>query len=271
VLAHPPGLYQSWNFGIAQCRAPYVYVSTVGETITRAGLEALFRAAESLRADVVISPPRMVKMSGEAKEKTWPVHGLVEELQLQRPCGLDGEAVELFAVAHLLRGILGSSASNLYRTETLQRFPFRTDFGTAGDHAWGLEHSREIRLAVVPESFSTFLFHPKAYAKSDYAVDDFNEKCLALARAAVEKRRGSGPTPASPAEGLVNGLLSAWKEFLAQKRSVADAKRAALWWLSPSAWGAHRRRARALAEVALFQRQAMLELAARVAHDGRSR
>jgi hypothetical protein len=273
VLAHPPGLYQSWNFGIAQCRAKYVYISTVGETITRAGIESLFRAAESFRADVVISPPRMVKMSGETKAKTWPVHSLIEELKLSGPAILDGVAGELFAVSNLRRGILGSSASNLYRTEVLRRFPFRTDFGTAGDLAWGLEHAGEIRLAVVPQSFSTFMFHPKSYAKSDYAVEDFSEKCLLMARDAVVKGawRKPGATQNSNAERLLNELLPAWEKYLEAKHRVARAKQSALWWLSPAAWRAHQDRGRTLRELTALRTNAMLELAAHVAHDSRPR
>ena len=271
VLTHPPGLYQSWNFGIAQCRAKYIYISTVGEMITREGIESLFRAAESFRADVVISPPRMVKLSGEAKDKIWPVHSLIDDLNLTRPVALEREAAQLFAVIHLLRGILGSSASNLYRTEVLQRFPFRTDFGTAGDLAWGLEHAGEIQLAVVPQSFSTFLFHPKSYAKSDYAVNDFNQKCLAIARDAVGKGAWRKPGATSDADRLLKELLPAWEKYLDEKRRVAEAKGHAFWWLFPTAWQAHQARARTLCALTAAQGNAMLELAAHVAHDSISR
>ena len=263
VLTHPPGLYQSWNFGIAQCEARYIYVSTVGETITRAGLEALFTAAESSRADVVISPPRMVKMSGEAKEKVWPIHALIDELKLNASVVFDREAARLFAVINLTRGLLGSSASNLYRADVLQRFPFRTDFGTAGDLAWGLEHAGEVRLALVPEMFSTFVFHPKSYAKSDYAVNDFNEKCLALARASVA--RGGEATPPAKTAALLDELFSAWEGWLHTKRRVTEAKRSAMWCLKPGAWQAHLDRAAAARALAARQHHAMLELAARLA------
>ena len=55
---HPPGLYQSWNFGIGQCAGKYIYLSTVGDSITRTGLERLVEAAETFDCDLVISPPR---------------------------------------------------------------------------------------------------------------------------------------------------------------------------------------------------------------------
>jgi glycosyltransferase involved in cell wall biosynthesis len=261
VLTHPPGLYQSWNFGIAQCRAKYIYISTVGETITREGLQKLFSTAESFSAEVVISPSRMVKMSGEPKEKIWPIHTLIKALELKAPVFLEPNAVQLFAIANLLRGILGSSASNLYRSTILQQFPFRTDFGTAGDLAWGLEHAGKIRLGVVPETFSTFVFHPKSYAKSDYEVQNFNEKCLALAR--DSKKSGPGEF------ALISECLSAWEELLANKRDVAEAKKSALWWASPVAWSAHRRRSSAERQIEQVQQNAMLELSKRVAHDSR--
>ena len=127
VLSHPPGLYQSWNFGIQQCRGKYVYVSTVGDTITREGIELLASAAEQLAAEVVVSPPRMVR-DDRPEERRWPVHGLVEDRQLRNPIRFSPLETFTFAFVNLRKAILGSSASNLYRTDLLQRLPFPTDF-----------------------------------------------------------------------------------------------------------------------------------------------
>ena len=270
VLTHPPGLYQSWNFGIAQCRGRYTYISTVGETISRAGLEKLYAAAESFRADVVISPPRMVRMSGEEKRKTWPIHSLIAELRLHAPVAFEREVVRLFAVTSLLRGILGSSASDLYRTDVLQRFPFRTDFGTAGDLAWGLEHAAELCLAVVPETFSTFVFHPKSYAKSDYAVEDMSSKCLSVAREALARRGDSASLSGDRTRRLLDELLTAWEKYLGDKRCVASAKASPIWWLSPAAWSAHRQRHKSLQELTLLQRTALQHLASNLISANRS-
>ena len=33
VLQHPPGLYQSWNFGIGQLESELCYISTVGKAL----------------------------------------------------------------------------------------------------------------------------------------------------------------------------------------------------------------------------------------------
>jgi glycosyltransferase involved in cell wall biosynthesis len=260
VLTHPPGLYQSWNFGIAQCRAKYIYVSTVGETITRSGLEQLLATADALRADVVISPPRMVKMSGDAKDKTWPIHWLIEALDLKRPWMMAGSKAQLFAVANLRRGILGSSASNLYRADVLKRFPFRTDFGTAGDLAWGLEHAGAMRIAVLPEPISTFVFHPKSYARSDYAVADFARKCLEVARQAVQRKAWTPSHASGPDEALIEELLRAWERHLLAKETVEAEKRSALWLLKPGAWQAHAARRRALAKVEELRKAALVQL-----------
>ena len=245
VLTHPPGLYQSWNFGIAQCRAKYIYVSTVGEEITRAGLLELHTTAERFAADVVISPPRKFDMEGHPVEKEWPVNTLLDSIQVTEPIALEGLAAQLYAVTFVQRGMLGSSASNLYRTADLQRFPFRTDFGTAGDVAWGLEHSGQIRLAIVPQKFSTFVFHPKSYAKSDYAVSEFAEKCIELAAQVVtarpwKKKAGESLSPETsidgPCEASMHELLLAWREYVAAKR-VVDAWKAkgAIFYFLPGA------------------------------------
>src|SRR5262245_61645413 len=63
-FTRPRGLYQAWNFGIAQLRSEFAYISTAGDTITRAGIIHLAEAAQRLGADVVISPPRFVAEAG---------------------------------------------------------------------------------------------------------------------------------------------------------------------------------------------------------------
>jgi hypothetical protein len=163
---------------------------------------------------------------------------------------LEGLAAQLYAVTFVQRGMLGSSASNLYRAAELQRFPFRTDFGTAGDVAWGLEHAGQIRIAVVPQNLSTFVFHPKSYAKSDYAVSAFAEKCIELAAEVVaarpwKRRAGESLDDETlidgPGEASLHELLRAWREYVSAKRVVDACKeKGAIFYFLPAA-----RRARA--------------------------
>ena len=48
-LTHPPGLYASWNFGIGKVQARYVYISTIGDTITREDLATWWTSLKSCR------------------------------------------------------------------------------------------------------------------------------------------------------------------------------------------------------------------------------
>src|SRR3954465_10193491 len=73
-LDHPPGLYQSWNFGVQQVQTPYVYVSTVGDTMAPEGLTRLRDAIERLGADVLVSVPRFMGADGKPAEIFWPAH-----------------------------------------------------------------------------------------------------------------------------------------------------------------------------------------------------
>jgi glycosyltransferase involved in cell wall biosynthesis len=249
VLTHPPGLYQSWNFGIARCEAKYLYISTIGDTITRAGLEHLVSAAESLSCDIVVSPPQMLR-EGQPAARRWPIHEFVADRSLQQPVALEPFETFIFAFVNLRKAILGSSASNLYRCDLLQRAPFPTDFGTAGDLGWILQHAAEVRLGITPEIFSTFLFHPKVYAKSDYAVDDFAEKCLATARAAMARHAQSSNWDSAASAEVLEPLGVAWEEFLKAKRTFEAAKKKRPSWVFfPAGWQAYlerNRRARIL-------------------------
>ena len=57
ILEVPRGLYQAWNSGIARATGDFVYISTIGDTITPQGLSALFHCLQKAAADVVFSPP----------------------------------------------------------------------------------------------------------------------------------------------------------------------------------------------------------------------
>jgi len=76
----PRGLYESWNFGVRQATAEFVYFSTIGDTITLAGLEHLLEVAVRHAADMTISPPEMFDDKGEPlPDRRWPIHDLCAE------------------------------------------------------------------------------------------------------------------------------------------------------------------------------------------------
>jgi hypothetical protein len=153
---------------------------------------------------------------------------------------LNGPDTLLFALISLHQAILGSSASNLYRTDCLKRAPFPTDFGRGGDVAWGLRYGAETKLGIVPKVFSTFLLHPRLYQARDYSVSGA-EKRLIAARDTIGRKawRQYADVILDEAafENLSNEMLIAWSEFsLAQRRIRKRQKRRRRRFLSPSAW-----------------------------------
>jgi glycosyltransferase involved in cell wall biosynthesis len=240
ILDHPPGLYQSWNYGIAQLKSEYCYVSTVGDAITREGLSHLAEVIARLRCDVVISKPRFIDFNGQPLAAAeWPIDDMTTTLRLEEPIALSGLGLFLFTLVNYRNAILGSSASNLYRTRCLQENPFPVDYGTAGDGGWGLEHCLRIRLAVTPRVFSTLREHPKSYSKADYAVDQMSRKMLDRICRTYRDAAASSPELAQIARDLqVDRMIELIEEQLVCQQRLEDYRRASLWVLQPGAWRA---------------------------------
>ena len=158
LLSRPPGLYESWNAAIGCAAAPWTYVSTIGDVISRTGITALLDTAQRLDADLVVSPPRMVLEDGTTPAQArWPVHYLAEALGAgAAPRLLSRLETVIVLCSYATASVLGSSAANVYRTKTLQAHPFPTEFGHAGDTAWGLRHCAHLRLAIDPTPVSNF-------------------------------------------------------------------------------------------------------------------
>ena len=246
IVAHPRGLYQSWNHGIQQATSKYVYMSTVGDAISRGGLEALYSMSEKLACDVAISKPRFIKEDGNPADDTrWPIDDILATLKVSHPAMVEGLPLALFTAVNITGAILGSSASNLYRTDVLQNRPFPTDFGTVGDGAWGVLHMFDYRLGVTSAQFSTFRDHPKAYAKSVYAIEDLNWKLFQFLSATWEKRLAIDPALRAAASGAGCGaVLRTVHEHLEwHRRLETERGRNVPWILNPEAWRARRKRA----------------------------
>lgn len=151
------GLYEAWNFAVRRAEAEFVYFATVGDRIEPGGVNALLEVARTTGAEVVLSPPSMVEGSGEVREESWPIHQLMSGRESDGPFVLS--SLEKFVLANTfgIQGLLGSSASNLYRTETLRAHPFPEDAGHAGDTAWGCRHALHVSVAVLPRAVATFV------------------------------------------------------------------------------------------------------------------
>jgi len=247
-LQHPPGLYQSWNFGVRNVRAKYLYIATVGDSITRGGLEHLRQVAEEFASHLVISKPRFINAAGQAlPDSRWLIDEILEGRKMEKPRALSRAEQFLFTVTNLWCALTGSSASNLYRTDFLQERPFPLDYGMAGDGAWGVQNVFDLRTAVTPRRFSTFREHPKSYAVAGYQVDSLALKLFRLAQQVVAEQRGRN--------AAAREILQAaqWAELepalneaaLAQEQLDRLRRTKTPWLLQPAAWRARAARSRA--------------------------
>jgi hypothetical protein len=195
---HPPGLYQSWNYAISLCTQPFIYISTVGDEMELPGLVRLYELAVQMQADFVISPPRFVDESGRVHpELRWPIHHLIYDQHFDRASLVSSRTVYLEAILHAPDGIMGSAASCLYRSAFLQPRPFPLGFHGACDSAWAIRYLPEARCAVLPETISSFLLHPKTY--ESHSVLNAHIRVLIrqfISKELIRFRSGLGKGPA---------------------------------------------------------------------------
>ncbi len=178
----PRGLYQAWNFGIQQAAHHWLYISTVGDSISSDLLRHLIALGEATQADLVLSRPSCVFDPGlDGEPIRWAIHDILETAAPRNDFLLSHAAAHFFALIHAhTSALLGSSASNLYRTAQLQKYPFPTEYGTAGDCAWGLLHALHCRVACTAHEGSVFRIHAKSYTAADYQIDQLFERLQTL-------------------------------------------------------------------------------------------
>ena len=243
-LSHPPGLYQSWNFGIQRLSTDYAYISTVGECMTREGLRHLMKVAQSYDADVVMSRPQFVDLSGAVVPKDWPIHSYLETRPEKEPFRLTPEELFLLSVMYVPESIAGSVASNLFRTSTLRKFPWPTDYGHLGDEAWFIEHAFEAVVAITPEVFSSFLIHPSGNQMEPHVLNRLVKRLHQLACDALARRSATASTPEVEAFRLATTQVASMTAELEVVDGRLTQARTGIWpwYLNPEAWKARKRR-----------------------------
>ncbi len=252
VLNHPPGLYQSWNYGIQNVGSQYVYIATVGDSITRDGIAHLLEVAAHFNCDAVISKPRSVDAAGgPMPDSRWPIDEILERLKLREPRVLSAGEQFLFAVTSFWGAILGSSASNLYRTRCLKERPFPTEFGTSGDGGWGILNMFDVKIAATPRVFSTFRHHEKAYARADYYVESLAVKFFRLAQRVVKENKSRSAVVSKILDKARWPELERALETCVVEQDKLERCRGKMppWFLKPAAWKARAARDRARGEV----------------------
>ena len=247
ILQHPRGLYQSWNHAIQHVTAKYTYVSTIGDAITADGLQHLVATAEDLQSEVVISRPELVDTAGHpVTGRRWPIHKFLEACPLDRPMRLEPQHLFLVATVDVPEGVLGSSASNLYLTNSLKRFPFPTEYGHAGDTAWGVRYGWQVCVAATPRIFSRFILHPTASEMTPAAYKQLMDRFRELVRQSLHEFREQNRSAA--ALSILAAILdiSTARLELNTRQSNYYAARDELWpwFINPRAWKARAQRNR---------------------------
>ena len=154
----PPGLYSAWNYGISLVKSKYCYFSTIGDYTFPAGLIHLLENALLYDLDLIVSPPVMVDKNAIPVDTRWPIHDFAASLN--QDCALPNRTETVHCLtAFLPFTILGSSASNLYRTDFLKANPFPTEYGHGGDAAFGAKISPFVRMGITRKMCSRFVTH----------------------------------------------------------------------------------------------------------------
>jgi len=161
ILEVPRGLYQAWNFAIARATGDFIYISTIGDTITPQGLNALSHCLQKATADVVFSPPAISPPTRDNlhRSKHWPVFRFAPILNRYVGSRLPREKVILMQILSGASGLLGSCASCLFRASFLQGRPFPSDHHHYGDTAWSYQNLPEALLAFHPDTVARFTIH----------------------------------------------------------------------------------------------------------------
>jgi hypothetical protein len=263
-LEHPPGLYQSWNHAITWISAKYVYIATIGDLITREGLQRLVQTAESLAADLVISKPEFRDLKGRIVDIRWPIDDIIASLSITAPRRLHRLEAMVFACVHATAALTGSCASDLFRSEVLQRYPFPTEFGTAGDGAWGVLHAAEVAWAVLPDSFSSFLRHPSQASHEERQAYDNAPRMDQVLRSATVTWLRSGVIKGQDLAAIQwNHLLDTLSRWLWTMGECNRLRRSKFpWILRPAAWQARSQRTDLLAELHRLKEAALRQVAA---------
>ena len=165
-LNHPPGLYQSWNAAIRAVDAKYTYMATVNDRMPFETLARLYEEAERYKADVVVSAPELTSEADKVLDQDWPIHEFIDQYVTTSVYELSAIERLVFSCLHLPGTLIGSSASNLYRTESLQSEPFSAEYGHAGDSAWALARPFKERWLICREGRSCFWIHGQSNSTS---------------------------------------------------------------------------------------------------------
>ena len=228
ILEVPRGLYQAWNSGIARATGEFIYISTIGDTITPEGLDALFVCIRKNKADVVFSPP-VISPSTRTnlkRSRHWPVFAFKGILKQFGGVRIPNEKAFLLQIISGASGLLGSCASCLFRTFFLQTHPFPTQYYHYGDSAWTFENLPEVILAFHPDPVARFTIHENQDKR------EVNKKQIY----SLSNKLGRKLSP------MLNTIVHQYSEASLHIDKIRDPHPRFGWWWMPQAWRARMQR-----------------------------
>lgn len=174
ILPHTGTACEAWNFGIAQLGSDFTYLSKVGDTITREGMNELLTTAQKFACDIAITPSvRTSVPRAESKGYPCPLETILEDVGAAKPihirrCRMMDYAAH-FALNGGLQPALGNIVGNLFRTEMLQAMPFPNDSGLSGETMWRLRNLLATSVVITPIRCTEDYFHRDECDRGDLA------------------------------------------------------------------------------------------------------
>jgi len=156
----PIGLYQSWNFGVKKVKTPFVGISTIGDYYTNDEITKIPTLLETLSGDICFSPPFLDQSEIMLSSKNWPVYRFRKELARYDSSIVPRELLLRLQFRSELSCLLGSWASIVARTTTLQKYPFPFDMGHHSDTAWFYRNLHHLNCVFYDRTIATFTTHP---------------------------------------------------------------------------------------------------------------
>ncbi len=271
IIDHPPGLYESWNMAIRRVKSKYTYIATVNDFMPIQSIIRLYQEAERLSADVAVSAPRIVVESRKAKCHKWPIHRFLETSGIDESYRMSPLEVLVWNFVDLPGTLIGSSASNIYRTIKLQTRPFSADYGHAGDSAWALNSSLDSQWVVVPRVDSVFWYHGGGNSEGRRGRKS-RSKLYSLAIDQIHQFSDTSDLKASERE-LLNSLRVMGRLWEQREGAVLEylelRDRMFPWFFIPRAWEIRSRRNRLKVEASCLVESVLLQLSKLGANGGK--
>lgn len=227
----PPGLYKAWNAGINKAKENHTYIATSGDRIDLENFKRLYHTAITFDADITISAPFFFNEDGNFLDRKWPIHLYLEYSRCKIPKIIPTSHVSCFNILQFPKTLMGSSASNIYKTSFFKKNPFPVDFGGQGDSVWGSMHCLDAKWAVNPECSSDFVVHESTHS------DCKSEKNFKIRQFDTIKKYLSEKSSENNIETkkALNYLELAYKRII--MRNELNLKREKpVWYLKPNIW-----------------------------------